>query len=99
MEKLIFAGVAIILFLAASVILYMIGDHVLSTEQRQRVTIIERGVVTSSPTYELFLEFEDGTRKIVRTDEDTHVNIYTDEIITLTCHYGKWPEELLRCEM
>ena len=72
MEKLIFAGVAIILFLAAAVMIFMIGNHVLSTEQRQRVTIIERGLVTSSnPIHELLLEFEDGARKIVRTDEDT----------------------------
>ena len=115
MEKLIIAGAGIILFGIAALLIFVIGDSVLSTEQRQRVTVVERiyeavktstgvgviistGRVTSSgPEYDLLLEFENGNRKIVRTDEDTFVNVDTGEIITLTCHYGGWTEMILSC--
>ncbi len=120
MEKLVFVGVGVILFGIVAVLIFVIGDNVLSTEQQRSVTVVERmyeaaktstgvgitasgqtGVVvtSSSAKYDLLLEFENGQREIVRTDEDTFVNVYDDEIITLTCHYGGWTEDLISCQL
>lgn len=57
-------------------------------------------VVTSKgPEYDLLLEFEDGHREIVSTDEDTLINVDIGDSVEMTCHYGGWSETLLTCEM
>ena len=59
------------------------------------------GVVVTSkgPEYDLLLEFKNGHREIVSTDENTLINVDVGESIILTCTYGGWSESLLSCEM
>ena len=61
----------------------------------------DTGVVTTSkgPEYDLLLEFKNGQREIVSTDEDTLVNVDVGETVVLRCHYGGWSGSLLQCEM
>jgi hypothetical protein len=54
-------------------------------------------IASSSARYNLLLEFEDGSRDLVRTDKVSLTMVSTDENYKFYCRHGYFSGQRLRC--